>query len=186
MKIEAIRRRAAQFGPTDAELADVQGIVRREILAMRELMQALRPVELDSSDQLPDVLAGLVERFRRDTGISARFISTGVSASLSPAKAIEMVRIVQEALVNVRKHSNARNVLVRLGNGSGGCRLVIEDDGRGFEFAGRFSAVELDERHTGPAIIKERARVAGAELTIDSTPGSGSRVELVLNDLSHV
>jgi two-component system nitrate/nitrite sensor histidine kinase NarX len=77
-------------------------------------MQALRPTELDSSEQLPDVLASIVERFRRDTGLSGRFVVTAGRVLLPPPKAMEIVRIVQEALVNVRKHSQTRNVLVRL------------------------------------------------------------------------
>jgi two-component system nitrate/nitrite sensor histidine kinase NarX len=141
-------------------------------------MQALRPIELDSSEQLPDILGTLVERFRRDSGISARFIADGGRIPLPPATAREIVRIVQEALVNVRKHSHARNVLVRLtANGSTG-NLVVEDDGRGFSFDGRFSARELDEQRMGPAIIKERARIADIGLAVESTPGVGARVEL--------
>ncbi|MBI4886769.1 MAG: hypothetical protein HY824_06730 [Acidobacteria bacterium] len=187
MKIEAIRRRL-QHGSAvvEGDLAEAQGLLRQEILSLRELMQALRPIELDSGDQLPDVLAGLVERFRRDTGISARFVSTGGTLSLSPAKAIEIVRIVQEALVNVRKHSHARNVLVRVGDGDGAWRVVVEDDGCGFEFNGRLSGREMDERRLGPAIIKERARIVGAQLAVDSTPGVGARVELVLPEDAHV
>ncbi|MBI4266171.1 MAG: hypothetical protein HY657_17485 [Acidobacteria bacterium] len=186
MKIEAMRRQS-QRAPTaiEDELADIQDLVRREVLALRELMQALRPIELDTADQLPDVLAGLVERFRRDTGISARFVSTGGPVVLHPARALEVVRIVQEALANVRKHSRARNVLVLLAGDHGTCRLVVEDDGCGFEFEGRLSRQELDERRMGPAIIKERARIADAELAVDSTPGAGARVELVLSEESH-
>lgn len=186
MKIEAMRRESHRGpGETEADLADIQELLRREVLSLRELMQALRPIELDSGEQLPDVLAGLVERFRRDTGISARFIATGGRIPLASAKALEVVRIVQEALVNVRKHSQARNVLVRLTGDNGTCRLVIEDDGRGFDFEGRLSARELDERRTGPAIIKERARLAGAQLLVDSTPGAGARVEVTFSEDSH-
>jgi signal transduction histidine kinase len=186
MKIEAIRRQAnLPPAAVDTELAQIQELVRSEVLALRELMQALRPTELDSSDQLPDVLAGLVERFRRDTGISARFIPAVTRISVSPQKAIEIVRMVQEALVNVRKHSEAKNVLVRLSVDHGVCSLVVEDDGRGFDFDGRLSARELDDRRLGPAIIKERARIAGAALTIDSTPGSGSRLELTFDEEAH-
>lgn len=186
MKLEAMRREshrpAAEIG---AELAEIQGLLRREVLALRELMQALRPIEIDSGEQLPDVLASLVERFRRDTGISARFISTGGRIAVPPSRALEIVRIVQEALVNVRKHSEARNVLVRLVSDNASWRIVIEDDGRGFEFEGRLSARELDERRIGPAIIKERARLAGADLIVDSAPGAGARVELAFAEQSH-
>jgi signal transduction histidine kinase len=186
MKIEALRRRNG-LTPTqvEAELDDVQDLLQREVLALRELMQALRPIELETSDQLPDVLASLVERFRRDTGVSARFVATGAPISLPTATALEVARIVQEALVNVRKHSRARNVLVRLTNDDHACTLIIEDDGQGFEFEGRLSARELERRRIGPAIIKERARIAGAELAVDSSPGVGARLELTFAEGVH-
>jgi signal transduction histidine kinase len=183
MKLEAFRRsadRSAAF--VDSEVGAVQELVRREVLSLRELMQALRPIELEGADQLPHVLGGVVERFGRDTGISARFVAAGGDMSLSPAKALEVVRIVQEALVNVRRHSHARNVLVSLMSDEGACRLVVEDDGCGFEFAGRLSATELDRRRIGPVVIKERARIAGAELAVDSAPGMGARIELAFSE----
>ena len=186
MKIEALRRRGVLTQAVmDAELEDVQLLLQREVLALRELMQALRPIELETSDQLPDVLAALVERFRRDTGVSARFVWTGGHISLPPATALEVARIVQEALVNVRKHSRASNVLVRLTNDHHTCTLVVEDDGQGFEFEGRLSARELDNRRIGPAIIKERARIAGAQLAVDSVPGVGARLELTFAEGVH-
>jgi signal transduction histidine kinase len=182
MKIEALRRRGDAL-PADlsGDLGEIQSQLRRQVLELRELMQALRPVAMDASEQLPDVLASVVERFRRDTGVPARFVSAGGSASLVPATALEVVRIVQEALVNVRKHSQARNVLVKLTAGERGCIVIIEDDGLGFEFEGTLSGDELDRRRIGPAIIKERARIAGAHLTIESHPGSGARIELIVN-----
>lgn len=187
MKIEALRRRtAATPQEIDAELGDVQGLLQREVLALRELMQALRPLDLETSDQLPDVLASLVERFRRDTGVSARFVYTGAPVSLPSSTALELARIVQEALVNVRKHSRARNVLVRLTNSDDTSTLVIEDDGQGFQFEGRLSARELEKRRIGPAIIKERARIAGAQLAVDSAPGVGARLELTFSNGAHV
>jgi two-component system nitrate/nitrite sensor histidine kinase NarX len=179
MKLEAFRR-APDRSPAfvDAEVGAVQELLRHEVLSLRELMQALRPIELEGPDQLPGVLAALVERFRRDTGISARCVVTGSGVALPPNRALEIVRIVQEALANVRRHAHAQNVLVSLTTNDGEYRLVVEDDGRGFEFEGRLSARELDQRRIGPAVIKERARIAGAQLVVDSTPGGGARVEL--------
>lgn len=187
MRVAAIRRESHQtVDQIRADLGEIQGLLRGEVLDLRELMQALRPVELDSSEQLADVLAKLVERFRSDTGIAARFIASGDRISLPPGKAIEIVRITQEALVNVRKHSRARNVLVRLTGANGTSSLLVEDDGLGFAFEGRLSADELDALRIGPAIIKERARLAGARLAIDSKPGSGTRLEIVLTEGMHV
>lgn len=182
MKVDVLRRQAASAAGDrlESQLGEIQDLLRREVLAMRELMQALKPIEIDGSHQLPDVLASVVERFRRDTGVSARFVTTGGAPPLPPATALEIVRIVQEALVNVRRHSRARNVLVRLTHDRDALNLVVEDDGRGFEFEGRLSLAELDRRRVGPAIIKERARMAGADLAIESRPGVGARIELKL------
>lgn len=181
MKLEAIRRELPPPIPpgVDAELAAVQVLLRGEVQALRELMQALRPVEIDSADQLADVLGGLVERFRRDTGISARFVIADGPVSLRPSRALEVVRIVQEALANVRKHSRAGNVLVRLAPSEDSLLVVIEDDGCGMGFDGRLTAEELDARRLGPTIIKERARQLGAGLAVESGPDSGTRIEVL-------
>jgi signal transduction histidine kinase len=178
MKLEALRR-GVRGNPALLEgLEDVQTLLRAEILGMRELMQALRPVELDAVHQLPEVLASVVERFRRDSGISARFVSNLETLQLTPSASIEVVRIVQEALANVRKHSRARNVLVRFTGNGDAYTLAIEDDGRGFEFSGSLSHDQLDRAHVGPAIIKERARLLGGHVTVESTPGEGARIEI--------
>ena len=185
MKVEAMRRRSLS-SDVNVNLEDIQESLRHEVLALRELMQALRPIPLDTGDQLPDVLASIVERFRRDTGVPARFVFAGGPVGLPAPTALEVVRIVQEALANVRKHSDARNVLVRLAGSQDGCSLVIEDDGKGLEFEGRLTGDDLDRQRLGPSIIKERARIAGAQLAIDSSRGTGTRIELTLPALSHV
>jgi len=185
MKLEALRRQTAGTPQVRHDIEEVQGLVRREVLELRELMQALRPVELDASDQLPEVLANVVERFRRESGIGARFVSTGTRITVSRGKALEIVRIAQEALVNVRKHSGAGQVLVRLAANDAGCQLVVEDDGRGFDFEGRLTATELDDRRAGPAVIKERARLVDAECAVESTPGAGARVEVTVPGDAH-
>lgn len=186
MKLQALRKNVDDHDvPLAAALADVQELLRAEILGVRELMQTLRPVELDGIHQLPDVLAGVVERFRRDSGISARFVSNVESIHLTSAASIEVVRIVQEALANVRKHSRARNVLVRLTGKDETYTLTVEDDGRGFDFEGAFSQDQLDRARLGPAIIKERTRLLGGQLTVESTRGAGARIEVTFGAPVH-
>jgi len=180
MKLEALRRRPTLVADDEEEVTRVRDLVHGEAMSIRELMQALRPIELDENETLPDVLVGIVERFRRDTGISARFVLEGNAVPLRPTAAIELIRIVQESLVNIRKHSRATNVLVRLVQEGSTHRLIVEDDGCGFEFEGRLSAPELEARRTGPAIIRERARILGASLAVESFRGTGARIELTL------
>src|SRR5262249_13641053 len=125
-----------------------------------------------------DFLAESVDKFRREAGISASFVSDLREISLSPRLCAEIARIAQEALVNVRKHSGASNVIVRLTLENDEGRLVVDDDGRGFDFSGRLSQEELDAARKGPVIIKERVRSIGGSLAIESAPGRGARLEI--------
>jgi two-component system NarL family sensor kinase len=90
----------------------------------------------------------------------------------------ELLRIVQEGLVNVRKHSKARHALVRLSSGPSQWSLTLEDDGKGFPFSGRLTQDELDQMGKGPMIIKERVRLIAGALTVESNPGTGTRLEI--------
>ena len=73
----------------------------------------------------------------------------------------DLARIVQEALCNVRKHSGARNLLVRLTQSAGKLQIVGDDDGRGFGFSGHYSHRDLEQQRKGPWVIKERLRAIG-------------------------
>ena len=144
-------------------------------MELRALMQQMRPVEI-APRQLLDYLANVVERFRRDTGASATFTTELEDVDLPPRVCREVARILQEALVNIRKHSGgASQVLVRFGSHAGHWRLVIEDNGQGFrDFDGRYSLKELSAMHKGPVVIMERVRANGGDLTARSAPGQGS------------
>jgi len=178
MQVDVLRRRSANRA-VESELERVQGLLREEVLNLRELMQSMRPVDI-GPHQLLDFLAGLVERFSRDTGIAVRFISELEEVKLPAATCNELVRVVQESLVNIRKHSEAQSAVVRFGSQNGSWKLVINDDGHGFDFAGRLTMSELDGIRRGPAIIKERVRSVGGEMVIESTPGQGSRLEITI------
>ena len=98
----------------DAELGRIQGLLREEVLKLRELMQQMKAIDVDSQ-RLLGVLNDTVERFQRETGISARFVTDLEDLDMPQRVCREILRIVQEGLVNVRKHSGARHALVRLG-----------------------------------------------------------------------
>ena len=92
----------------------------------------------------------------------------------------ELLRIVQEGRVNVRKHSGARHALVRLGSSQDRWNLTLEDDGKGFPFEGRVSQEQMEETGKGPMIIKERVRLIAGQLTVESNPGQGTRLEITV------
>ena len=102
-------------------------------------MQQMKSLDVDSR-KLIGFLGDTVERFQRETGITARFSSDLEEPDMPQPVCRELTRIVQEGLVNVRKHSHAHTALVRLSARNGQWTLVIEDDGRGFPFAGRLIA----------------------------------------------
>jgi signal transduction histidine kinase len=178
MQVDVLRRQSvSNTGIVTGELGRIQGLLREEVLKLRELMQQMKSIDLDSR-RLLGFIGDTVERFQRETGISARFL-TGIEELKMPQPMCrEIARIVQEALVNVRKHSKATQVLVRFNASEDGWNLVIEDDGSGFPFAGRLNQLELDSVGKGPVVIGERVRLIEGELTVESNPGRGSRLEV--------
>jgi signal transduction histidine kinase len=180
MQVDVLRRQSpGKPGLVTEELGRIQGLLREEVLKLRELMQQMKTLDVDSK-KLLGLLSDTVERFQRETGISARFLSDLDELNMPQPVCRELARIVQEALVNVRKHSRARQVLVRLGSRNGAWHVLIEDDGCGFPFAGRLAQAELDILGKGPLVIKERVRLIEGELTVESNPGHGSRLEITV------
>jgi len=180
MEVAALSRRLAREAPlVAAELNRLNGVLRREVVTLREFMQQMKPLDL-APDQLVDTLADFTQRFQRETGIATRFVTQLDRVALAPRACHEVARIVGEALINVRRHSGAQNVYVRLASIDGDCQLSIEDDGCGFPFAGRKSHAELEASRLGPFVIKDRVRLLGGQLHIESQPGQGARLEIAV------
>jgi signal transduction histidine kinase len=178
MQVDVLRRQA-ETSPdvVGGELGRIQGLLREEVLKLRELMQQMKSIDVDSRRFLR-IVTDAVERFERETGISARFVTDIEKLEMPDKVCRELLRIVQEGLVNVRKHSGARHALVRLGSSPSHWSLTLEDDGKGFSFSGRLTQDELDQLGKGPTIIKERVRLIGGALTVESNPGLGTRLEI--------
>jgi two-component system sensor histidine kinase DegS len=186
MQMDVLRRQeGASPDQLAAELHRIQLLLRQEVLNLRELMQQMMPVDIGPK-QLLDFLAYTVDKFRRDTGIAAAFTSALEEVHLPQRVSVEVARILQEALVNIRKHSGAKNVLVRFDSVDGNLKLIVDDDGRGFGFSGRLTQNDLDSARRGPVVIKERVRSLGGELTIDSGPGRGARLEISFPQKNYV
>ncbi len=178
MQVDVLRRQA-ETSPdvVSGELGRIQGLLREEVLKLRELMQQMKSIDVDSRRFL-SVVTDTVERFQRETGIVARFVTDVEKPEMPGRVCRELVRIVQEGLVNVRKHSHARHALVRLSESPGQWNLTMEDDGKGFPFTGRMSQEQLDQLGKGPTIIKERVGLLAGALTVESNPGVGTRLEI--------
>jgi signal transduction histidine kinase len=182
MQVDVLRRHPPAEQSITRELERIQGLLREEVLKLRELMQEMKSTEVDAR-RLPGFLRDTVQRFQRETGISAQFIFGGDEVALPQAVCRELARIVQEALVNVRKHSRASCVTVQLLREGTKLQLIIDDDGLGFPFSGRIAQGELDSTAGVPIIIRERVHLIQGELAIESTPGKGSRLEISIPQL---
>ncbi|MEE9358319.1 ATP-binding protein [Candidatus Vondammii sp. HM_W22] len=141
---------------------------------LRELLNSFRaPVDQRG---LEPALEKLTERFRQETDTSIFFQRSCRQANLDASEEMQLLRIVQECLANIRKHAKAHTVRVLLNcKPEGEYLLLVEDDGVGFD------NVQVDGRpgeHIGLSIMEERARRLGANLKIESEPGEGTRVEL--------
>src|SRR5580698_6344800 len=179
MQVDVVRRQAEAGRPITGELGRIQGLLREEVLKLRELMQQMKAIDVDAQ-RLLGVLNDTVERFQRETGIQARFVTDLESLDMPQRVCREILRIVQEGLVNVRKHSGARHALVRLAANPDKWSLTLEDDGKGFPFAGRYNQDQMEEAGKGPMIIKERVSLIAGKLTVESNPGQGTRLEIIV------
>lgn len=153
------------------ELDVVQSSTRQVLSTLRQLLHDLRG-EDPVGGSLVDALAKLLNRFAEKTGISTYLdVRPGWPTSLNAPEALNVFRIVEEALTNVRMHSGARNVHVVLGPISDDqLELSVQDDGRG---ADRDSVAGL-----GTVGMRERAVLLGGRLWIESETGSGTRVHV--------
>lgn len=142
---------------------------------LRELLNSFR-APMDRRG-LTTALGRLVERFGRETGTHVLFQNECRELALSSSEELQMLRIAQEALANIRKHAEAHTVRVLLsGRKAGPYSLLIEDDGDGFEMQTKQGS---PGEHIGLAIMEERARRLGAQLRIESEVGEGTRIELI-------
>lgn len=171
MDIALLRMRSG----ADPEVAqctnDMRQLVEKTIGVVRQVTANLRPAALNLG--IVPALEWLLEDFGQRTGIAYELNFTGGEIALDDTRATAFFRIVQESLTNVMRHAEASSVSVSLWRDGGALRLEVHDDGRGFDY----EAV----RH-GPSFgllgIRERVRVLGGTLSVDSGPGRGSTVAI--------
>jgi len=157
------------------EMEKLEEQVEEAVQELRFLIGQFRaPYQLQD---VPSSVAKLVERCQRDTNLSVFFQNEWQDDNLAPDMRTDVIRIVQEALNNTKKHARANNVRVLLRNRDGSCRIVVEDDGIGYDEQQLSGPVQLGE-HVGLQIMAERAAKLGADLKCESEPGEGSRVML--------
>jgi signal transduction histidine kinase len=156
-------------------LALIEEVARDNLAESRAVVAAFAPVALEDST-LVEALERLAERFGRETGVTVRVDTSALAGAVSLRRDEEVVllRGAQEALTNVRRHADARSVVVRLSvTGAGERRQVsvhVEDDGVGFDPAAA--------QGTGLEGLRGRVAQVGGAVDVASAPGEGTRVTL--------
>jgi signal transduction histidine kinase len=174
-----VLRRKVSLTPDQAvaSLSNLQQTVKNESGELRRMVTDLRPLRVQSAD-LVDLMRGFAERYRNESPLALDLLIDSVELHAPDRVCRELFQIYREALNNIKKHAKASHVVVKLSQDDSRLVLVVDDNGEGFSFAGRFTGDELDRLRLGPISIKERTRTVGGILTVESNPGHGARLTI--------
>ncbi len=164
--------------------------------SVQDLANSLRPPDL-SQTGLGQAVAALCHEVEQEIGTAIQFRSTGLSR-LCPITdygiAVNLYRVAQEALNNIKRHASAQKVQIRIVAAGSSILLSIEDDGRGFDLT-EFRRKITHSSRLGLLEMEERVRVLGGTINIRSTPGKGTKLFIEIpwqemygnerNDYSH-
>lgn len=168
-----ILQESVSAGKVSESLAQMK-VMRRELqdgsTEVRDIMSQLRFAMPEETDFLSN-LEQYVQAFTNSSGIKCQLYAGKVRPALPPLVAVELLRITQEALNNVRKHSGADLVEIRFESDAELISLIIKDNGRGF------NPQKIEGEH-GLAVMKERAQDINGVVEIRSSPGRGTDIEV--------
>jgi signal transduction histidine kinase len=177
MKISLIER-LLTIDPSKvpAELAALKRSLQQDIQEIRHSVLALTPIDLESQG-LERAVESYAREFADQTGIQVR-LHLDVGGELGPKHQTAVYRLFQEALNNVRKHAQATQVEIDLLRGERELRLVIRDNGVGFDVAAARRRSPSTLGGLGLVGMQERVRSVGGDLQIVSQPGAGTLIEV--------
>jgi nitrate/nitrite-specific signal transduction histidine kinase len=163
-----------QMDQVEAGLLELKQVTKEIYTDVREAIFSLRTADSAGLGLLP-TLRDYLEEYERHYGVQAELVVDEDPGGFSPEVDVQVLRIIQEALTNVRKHAKTSRAWVRLEQEDSRLRITVEDDGRGFDPA----RVEwAGQRYFGLQIMRERAESIGGHLELDSRPGHGTRVTI--------
>jgi NarL family two-component system sensor histidine kinase LiaS len=173
--LAAAARRVVERDPAVvvAQLEEIETMARQALHETRGLIFALRPAMLDGRGLVP-ALHDLAAAARERQGLAVDLSISG-EHSLPLEQEQALFRIIQEALANVARHSGARAARVALYYEEAQTRLTISDQGRGFD-----PAAPRNTRAIGLDSMAERAAALGGTLAIESAPGQGTTIRVML------
>jgi signal transduction histidine kinase len=159
----------ADVGPGEIQdrIAEMRRSLAQASVGLRELTTRLRPTAIDEHG-LADAIQEQAARLRR-TGINVDVELRGLDEPLPEEMQTVIFRVAQESMTNIARHSEASHASVVVSVHAGRVRLVVEDDGTGFD-------VSAPTSRFGLAGIRERVEMLGGTLRIESAPGSGTAV----------
>ena len=154
-----------------AEIAFLRDMLRTGLDEVRAFISDLRPPVVDVG--VAEAIAERAHLLEDQHGIAVEVAVDGIDKRLSPPQRASVLRILQEAIQNVRKHAAASRISI----GLEGDTLVIADNGRGFDLMRVASGAS---RNFGLQFMRERAELMGGQLHIESRQGEGTRILLRL------
>jgi len=164
---EDIPRTREQLQEMSTIASEAYADVREAILGLREGVRA--------RGGFFDCLQDYLEKFSRQAGFAVRLETAEDSIKLDPEAEVQLLRVIQEALTNVRKHARANEARVSICRQGGDAVIVVQDDGRGFDPRG---SQQSDGVTFGLKTMRERVERAGGRFMIDSVPNEGTSVRI--------
>jgi signal transduction histidine kinase len=152
----------------------MRAIVNELFSRVRNLSTNLRPPMLDELGLL-SALTWQIDRFETQTGIYVEFHHAQLDRRFDPQVEMTAFRIVQEALTNVARHAGVTKAKVDIWASPESLGVVIKDEGRGFDVGAALAA-----RSSGLNGMRERSRLVGGRLVIESEPGKGASLSVEL------
>jgi signal transduction histidine kinase len=166
--------RAGKGDEADAQLDQLAKAAREVYADAREGILGLRTASGPSAT-LAVALRAFLTTWRDQSGIEVE-LEADDSLRFEPAVELQLLRIVQESLTNVRKHARASCARVELLSRNGKVAVRIEDDGVGFDLGGGPRRSEFPR--FGLTTMRERAESVGGVLEVDTAPGGGTRIRV--------
>jgi two-component system nitrate/nitrite sensor histidine kinase NarX len=159
------------------EISDIAEIADEAYKDVREAILGLRE-SVTSAGGLEGALGEYLRKYARQTGIKTTLrCDEAARRALLPRSEVQLLRVVQEALTNVRKHAGAHHVAVSLSEDDGVVTLAVVDDGSGFDSSRLEEALD---HGFGLASMRERVEQIGGTLKVHTAPGTGTRVVVQL------
>ncbi len=175
-QLEAAEHAAHQPAQWRRHLDNARTLARASLAEARRSVEALRPAPLERAP-LPEALAALAREWASGAGVVAHVTTTGVPQPLLPEIEATLFRVAQEALTNIGRHARATRAGLTLSYMGDVVVLDVRDDGIGFDAARMLdTTVGSGDRGVGLHGMAQRLRRVAGNLTIESTPGSGTAI----------